>query len=190
LFFFARSSFGGGFGRSKSGFNPFSNANSTSTAPKREKNSAVKISFDQAVNGVTISVLGKKVKVPAGVNDGQTIRAIINGTIVNIKVSIKPNELYELDGKNIILNFPVTIAEVALGGTFEVPLYSGGKKKIKIPAGTQNGQLFRIKNEGVPLKNGDLLVRVNIIVPKNINRKQKDALKTFMENEKENPRPW
>jgi molecular chaperone DnaJ len=182
-------SFGSGFGNSNAQQNPFTKTYSTSQKPA-EKNSSVKISFEQAVNGVVVKILGKKVKVPAGVNDGQTIRATINGTIVNIKINIKPDKQYSLSGNNIVMDLPITIAEAALGTTLNIPLYPVGTTKIKVPAGIQNGQLLRVKGKGVPVKNGDLILKVQIKVPQKLTKKQKEAMEIFVKNEKGSPREW
>ena len=159
--------FGGGFSNSFSS-NGQSGQNYSNRAEQSVKNASVKISFDQAVNGVTVKVLGKKVKIPAGINDGQTIRAKIDGTTVNIKVTVKSDKNYSLEVNNIVLNLPITIAEAALGATIEIPLYPNGTTKIKVPSGIQNGQLLRVKSKGVPEKNGDLILKIKIQVPKKL----------------------
>ena len=85
------------------------------------------------------------------------------------------------------------IADAALGTTIEIPTIDGGKAKIKIPDGTQNGKQFRLKGKGMPYMrgsgNGDLYVQVNTEVPISLNKAQKELLEKFreIENEKSNP---
>ena len=80
-----------------------------------------------------------------------------------------------------------------MGTTIEIPTIDGGKAKIKIPEGTQNGKQFRLKGKGMPLMQrnefGDLYVQVKTEVPISLNKDQKDLLEKFrkIENEKSNP---
>ncbi|MGL5662373.1 MAG: DnaJ C-terminal domain-containing protein, partial [Cetobacterium sp.] len=87
-----------------------------------------------------------------------------------------------------ICNVPITFAQAALGGDIEIPTLNG-KKTIKIPAGTQNDKMFRLKGEGI--KNprspytGDQIVRIKIEVPVNLNADQQELLKKFDESLKD-----
>ena len=133
------------------------------------------------------------VKVPAGIDHGQTIimngqgepgmRGGPNGDLY-IVVSVRPHKLFKRDGTTLLLDFPISFTTAALGGEVEVPTLSG-PVKYKIPEGTQPGAEFRIKGAGIQqlrgAGKGDLLMRVKVEVPKRLNNKQKELLKQFEE---------
>jgi len=132
------------------------------------------------------------VNVPAGATDGGKLRFKGKGASgasggpagdLYVVTRIKPHPFYSRDGADVVLDLPVTIAEVALGTQVTVPTPAGAKVKIKIPAGTQDGAVFRIRGEGAPkLKGsgaGDLKVKANITVPKHLNDAQREALEAF-----------
>jgi molecular chaperone DnaJ len=85
------------------------------------------------------------------------------------------------------------LADAALGTTIEVPTIDGGKAKVKIPAGTQNGKQFRLKGKGMPMMRnrhyGDLYIQATTEVPVSLNKEQKNLLGQFkkLEDEKTNP---
>ena len=131
------------------------------------------------------------VKVPAGIDHGQTIimngqgepgmRGGPNGDLF-IVVSVKPHKLFTRDGFNLLLDFPISFATAALGGDVEVPTLSG-PVKYRIPEGTQPGTEFRIKGQGIKQLRGsgkgDLILRVKVEIPRRLNNKQKDLLREF-----------
>ena len=94
------------------------------------------------------------------------------------------HELFERDGDDLACAVPVKFSIAALGGSIEVPKLKG-KTILKIPAGTQGGTTFRLRGEGMPTLRGgspgDLLVRVDIDVPKKLTDEQKAALKAYAE---------
>ena len=132
------------------------------------------------------------VNIPAGIDDGQTIslrgegNAGINGGPsgdVLITVSVRPHHILTRDGTSIMCEVPITFAQAVLGAEIEVPTLDG-KVKYTVPEGTQTGTVFRLRGKGVPVLNnsarrGDQFVRVNIEVPKNLTKKQKDLLAEF-----------
>ena len=93
----------------------------------------------------------------------------------------------------MFFEFPISIADAALGTVIEIPTIDGGKAKIKIPDGTQNGKQFRLKGKGMPFMrrgdHGDLYVQIKTEVPVSLNNQQKELLDKFreIENEKSNP---
>ena len=95
--------------------------------------------------------------------------------------------------KIYFLNFLFLLLMLLLGTTIEIPTIDGGKAKIKIPDGTQNGKQFRLKGKGMPFMRrgdfGDLYVQVKTEVPVYLNKKQKELLEQFreIENDKSNP---
>jgi len=133
------------------------------------------------------------VKVPAGIDNGQTI--IMNGQgepglrggpsgDLYIVVNVKPHNLFRRDGFNLLLDFPISFATAALGGELQVPTLNG-PIKYKIPEGTQPGTEFRIKGQGIQMLRGsgkgDLILRVRVEIPKRLTNKQKDLLRQFEE---------
>ena len=131
------------------------------------------------------------IKIPAGIDEGQTIPLRGEGNVgsnggpngdVLVTVSIRPHHILMRDGTTIHCEVPITFTQAVLGAEIEVPTLDG-KVKYSIPEGTQTGTVFRLRGKGVPVLNssrrGDQLVRVNIEVPKNLNKKQKDLLHEF-----------
>jgi molecular chaperone DnaJ len=95
---------------------------------------------------------------------------------------VKPHEIFQRDGEDLICEVPVSFVQAALGAEIEVPTLSG-KTHIKIPAGTQPGTVFRLKGRGVKniegYGSGDLHIRVNVEVPGHLNHAQKAKLQEF-----------
>ena len=95
--------------------------------------------------------------------------------------------------KIFFFEFPISLADATLGATVEVPTIDGGKAKVKIPAGTQNGKQFRLKGKGMPMmrnKNyGDLYIQAITEVPVSLTKEQKNLLEKFkeLEDTKTNP---
>lgn len=129
------------------------------------------------------------VKIPAGVDEGDRIRltgegeAGVNGGPTGdlyVVVHLKQHEIFQRDGGNLHCEMPISFSTAALGGEIEVPTL-GGSAKMKIPAETQTGGVFRLKGKGIkPLRqseNGDLMVHVVVETPVKLTEKQKDLLR-------------
>jgi molecular chaperone DnaJ len=129
-----------------------------------------------------------KVKVPAGAKDGTRIRLKGKGEAgyggapagdLYVVSRVEPSKTYERRGDDLVVTVPVSYSTAALGGTVEAPTPDGAVS-LKIPAGTEDGKLLRIKGRGVPhVKGGgrgDLLARIRIEVPKKVSKKQRDLL--------------
>jgi molecular chaperone DnaJ len=140
------------------------------------------------------------VPIPAGVKDGTKIRlkgkgepGMRGGPAGDLYVIAQVDEspLFERRGSDLVIQVPVTMVEAALGATVRVPTPEGSVN-LKIPAGTQDGRLLKIKGRGAPKLGasgrGDLLARINVLTPKDLNGEQKDLLKKFAESRKEDPR--
>ena len=155
-------------------------------------------------NGQGSNQTSKKISVtiPKGVDDGTRIRLAGKGEAgtkggasgdLYLFINVNTHDLFKRSDENLFFEFPISIADAALGTTIEIPTIDGGKAKIKIPDGTQNGKQFRLKGKGMPYMrgsgNGDLYVQVNTEVPISLNKAQKELLEKFreIENEKSNP---
>ena len=140
--------------------------------------------------------------IPKGVDDGTRIRLSGKGEAgikgagngdLYIFVSIKPHSIFKRSDENLFFEFPISLADAALGATVEVPTIDGGKAKVKIPAGTQNGRQFRLREKGMPMirsKNyGDLYIQAVTEVPVSLTKEQKKLLEQFkkLEDTKTNP---
>lgn len=133
------------------------------------------------------------VTVPAGVEDGQQLRLAGQGEVgsnggpygdLYVVFTVEESDTFDRDGAEIFYVLPISFVQATLGTEIEVPTVHG-KVKLRIPAGTQTGTNFRLKGKGAPrlrgAGNGDQHVKVNIVTPKNLNEKQKEALRAFAE---------
>ncbi len=135
------------------------------------------------------------IKIPAGVHEGQGVRVAGEGEPsrdsgpsgdLYCYVRIRPHEFLQRDGNNVVAVVPITFTQAALGATIDVPSLNG-TQKLKIPAGTQYGSVFRIKGQGLPdmrtRRTGDQLVQVTIETPTRLNAKQEELLREFAKTE-------
>jgi molecular chaperone DnaJ len=141
------------------------------------------------------------IKVPAGVHEGQGIRVTGEGEPgrnngprgdLYCYVRVRPHEFLERDGNNLIAIVPISFTQAALGTTIDVPSLNG-KKALKIPPGTQYGNIFRIKGQGLPdirtHTTGDQLVQVVIETPTKLNTEQQELLRKFAQTENKRVSP-
>ena len=132
-----------------------------------------------------------KVKVPAGVDDGQQMRLQGQGDAgenggpygdLYIVFRVAPSKQFKRDGAEIYLDQPISFVQAALGDEIKVPTVHGDVE-LRIPAGTQTGTTFRLRGKGAPrlrgTGNGDEQVTVKIQTPKKLSKKQKEALRDF-----------
>jgi len=128
------------------------------------------------------------VKIPAGVDNDDRIRltgegeAGLNGGPsgdLYVVIALKRHEIFERDGGNLHCEMPISISTAALGGEIHVPTLDGSAK-IKIPAGTQTGAVFRLRGKGIkPVRensHGDLHCHVVVETPVNLNEEQKKII--------------
>ncbi|MDL2217053.1 molecular chaperone DnaJ [Christensenellaceae bacterium OttesenSCG-928-M15] len=131
------------------------------------------------------------VNVPAGIDDGQTLNLAGEGEAgfrggpsgdLYVNIRVKPHKMFRRNGFDLLLNMQIPFSVAALGGEIEVPTLSG-KVKYNVPEGTQTGTTFRLKGQGVQRlrgkDKGDLLVKVDVEVPKRLNEEQKELLRAF-----------
>jgi molecular chaperone DnaJ len=125
------------------------------------------------------------VKIPAGVDEGSQIRLSGEGEAgtrggpsgnLYITLSVRQHKLFTRDGDDILYELPINFAQAALGAEVEVPALNG-TTKLKIPAGSQTGEVFRLKNKGIPHLHGsgrgDQLVTLFVVTPDSLTQKQR-----------------
>ena len=139
-------------------------------------------------------------KIPAGVRDGTRIRLKGKGEAgyggapagdLHVVTRVADSPIYERRGADLVVNVPVTFAEAALGASVEVPTPEG-PVSLKIPPGSQDGKLIRIRGRGAPkLKGGgrgDVLARVRLAVPTKLTKAEREAIENLQKVSRENPR--
>ena len=139
------------------------------------------------------------VNIPAGVEDGTRIRLASEGEAgmrggpsgdLYIFLSVKPHEFFQRDGADLFCKVPVSMTAAAMGGEIEVPTIDGKKARVSVPEGTQTGKQFRLKSKGMPVlrssQMGDMYIQVAVETPVNLSRRQKDLLKEFETEAKNN----
>jgi molecular chaperone DnaJ len=150
-------------------------------------------------SGVTTRERTLTVRIPAGVSDGQRIRLKGRGEPgeaggpagdLFVAVHVTPHPVFRRKGDHLTLTVPVTFTEAALGAEITVPTLDG-TVTLKVPAGTSSGRTFRVKGRGVVRptgKAGDLLVTVEVAVPKTLSPKARQALETLAAEDGQDPR--
>ena len=139
-----------------------------------------------------------EVTIPPGVEDGTRIRLSgegetgMNGAPAGdlyIFLSVTPHRLFQRDGANLYMRAPISMTAAALGGDIEVPTIEGGKVRVSIPKGCQNGHQFRLRGKGMNVlrstARGDMLLETSVEVPVNLTSKQKELLRAFEEESDE-----
>ncbi len=131
------------------------------------------------------------VKIPAGVHEGQAVRIAGEGEAgdagaphgdLHCYIRVKPHPMFSRHNNDIVCQIPISFTQAALGATIEAPTLRG-PENLDIPAGTQHGEIFKLKGKGLPdirsYRNGDELIQVMIEVPKKLTEKQKHLLREF-----------
>ncbi|AZS38537.1 Curved DNA-binding protein [Microbacterium lemovicicum] len=190
----------GGFGQTSGGYRGFGGPTRGADVTARTT-----IDFITATKGDTISLQGEdgnpfKVKIPAGVSDGQKIRLRGRGRPspdggetgdIVVQITVRPHPVFTRDGLNLRVVVPVSFTEAALGATIEVPTLGGDPVKLRVAPGTPSGRVLRVKGRGVQTSKGlgDLLAEVQVAVPSHLDDEARAALERFRELEPtENPR--
>ena len=174
--------------------------------PRRGANLTARttLPFRDAVEGATVTLSTGNgritTRIPAGVRDGQKIRlagkgepgdhGAPSGDLI-LTVDVQKHPVFGRDGDNLTVDLPVTFAEAALGATVSVPTLSGEPVKVRIAPGTPSGRVLRVKGRGVPRKGspGDLLARVNVVVPQRLTDEARQAVEALQAQEQgEDPR--
>jgi molecular chaperone DnaJ len=142
--------------------------------------------------GVVANIKHIEVKIPAGVKTGSRVRIAgkgqpgyggANGDLY-LNITVRPHAVLERQGDDLHVNVPVPLTVAMLGGEAQVPTLKG-KLALKIPAETQNGRVFRLTGQGMPhlgsSTRGDLLAKVNIILPTKLSEKEKELIRQLSE---------
>ncbi len=145
--------------------------------------------------GVTTRTRTINVRIPAGVEDGQRIRLAGQGEAglrgapsgdLYVTVHVRPDKVFGRDGDDLTVTVPVSFHELALGTTLSVPTLEG-KVGVRVPKGTSDGRILRVRGRGVPKRSGghgDLLVTVNVAVPPNLEGQAAEALEAYAKAER------
>ncbi|GAA4284477.1 DnaJ C-terminal domain-containing protein [Brevibacterium daeguense] len=190
----------GGFGGS-----PYGGGFSTGPQKGGDIKATTRLSFTEAAKGATVKLKmpsGKplSVRTPAGVKDGQKIRVRGKGKPspnggetgdVVLTINVDRHPVFRRDGDNLRMELPVTFDEAALGAEVEVPTLGGMPVRMKVPPGTPSGRVLRIRGKGIEGKErtGDLLVTIEVAVPRNLTPKVKEAIEDYRKaTEGEDPR--
>ena len=141
-----------------------------------------------------------KVKIPAGIDDGQTV--VLRGEgepgekggpkgDLYITVKLKKHSIYSRKGNNVYCDIPITITQASLGAELEIPLVDGSKEKYKIPEATQTGTKFVIRGKGFKAVTsnqvGDFIFTVNVQTPKKLSKEQRELLVQLAKTMNEQP---
>jgi molecular chaperone DnaJ len=140
------------------------------------------LSFMEAAKGcekeVVIEDKNRKIKIPAGVDDGSRVRF---GNFY-VTIDVKPDKTFRREGTDIFVNHQIPLVMAILGGTTEIPTIDG-EVKLKIRAGTQPGTMVRLRGRGIKrlrgYGKGDQYVRFQVKIPRKLNKKQKEVLKNL-----------
>jgi molecular chaperone DnaJ len=140
--------------------------------------------------GVTTRTRTINVRIPPGVEDGQRIRLAGQGEAglrgapsgdLYVTVHVRPDKVFGRDGDDLTVSVPVSFTELALGTTLSVPTLEG-KVGVRVPKGTADGRILRVRGRGVPKRDGghgDLLVTVKVAVPPNLEGQALEALEAY-----------
>jgi molecular chaperone DnaJ len=150
-------------------------------------------------SGIIKTKKNLSIQIPKGVDDGTQIRLSGKGDAgyrggtdgdLYVVITVQKHKIFQRSEENLYYKLPISMTDAALGTEIEVPTIDGGKAKVKIPGGTQNGKQLRLKEKGMPnLRSeniGDLYLEINVIVPENLSKDQKKILEEFKRIENSN----
>ncbi len=185
-------------------FNTFFGGGMRQRTPRgRTITAGVELTFKESVFGtektISLKSVGVKtksdevvVKIPAGIEHGETLRVRGYGEIVaggttgdlHVQVTVRPDPVYRKVGPNLVRSLEVKLSDALLGGECEIDTLDG-KLTVKIPAGIQPNEILRVKEKGVPLstgkKRGDLLLTITIKIPEKLSKEAKKTIEKLKE---------
>lgn len=192
---------GGGFDDILGSLFGFGNAGARRPRRGPDYETRITISFEEAIFGTTKEVSvnndGIKIKIPAGIDDGMSIRLRGKGGDapdgkgekgdLYVRVRVKPHKTLTREGTLILSEHKIDMVDAALGCEVEVETVDG-KVTMKVPAGTNSGTPFKLSGHGVPFRadgdRGPHIVTIIVETPKNLSRKQKELLEEFKKSKK------
>ena len=154
-------------------------------------------------NGKTRGVKQVKVRIPAGARDGMKVKVPGRGGAgggggpagdLFVVTRVEEHPVFKRKGDDFVVTVPVSFVEAALGAEIEAPKPGGGTVRLRIPAGTQSGKQFKVRGAGAPRtrrggsERGDLIVRVGVVVPKKLRRREREILEALAEERDEDVR--
>jgi curved DNA-binding protein len=194
----------GGFGTSGfGGFQDFGAFGSPSGSATTDAEAEIQLTFKEALNGTekrlvlstqeTISV-----RIPAGAKPGSRVRVRGKGNFnpmtqvrgdLFLKVKLQPHSFFKFEGEQLVCELPIAPDEAVLGAKIEVPI-PRGTVQVNIPVGVKSGQTLRLRGQGWPSKGGkgDLLVKLQIVPPKELTQLERDCYEKIAANRSFNPR--
>ncbi|MFA6355197.1 MAG: molecular chaperone DnaJ [Candidatus Paceibacterota bacterium] len=126
------------------------------------------------------------VKIPSGVNDGESLRVRGKGEAIQagvsgdlyIKLYVKSHSVYTREDSNLIMNLKIKLTEAILGFTYNLKTLDNHDIEVKIPEGINNGEMLRVRGKGVPVggSRGDIIIRIQVDIPKKLSRKGKELI--------------
>lgn len=132
-----------------------------------------------------------KVKIPAGVNNGETLRVNGKGEAIQggdtgdlyIKLNVKPHAIYKRDELNLTMDLKIKLTDALLGMTYKLKTLEGHNVEVKIPEGINNGEMLRVRGKGVPSTRGrgDIIIRIIIDMPNKLSRKNRELIEKLKE---------
>lgn len=145
-------------------------------------------------SGMERETCNLSVDIPAGIDNGQSVRLVGKGNDgknggsagnLFMEISVRQSDVFRREGSHVYCEVPVTLAEATLGAEIEIPTLEGSEK-YDLPEGTQPGAVITLRQRGVPEVNGrgrrgNLVLTIRVVVPKNLNEKQKEAMRAFAE---------
>jgi molecular chaperone DnaJ len=144
-----------------------------------------------------------KVRIPAGAKDGMKVRIPGRGSAgrgggpagdLYVVTRVEEHPVFKRRGDDFVVEVPVSFVEAVLGAQIEVPRPGGGTVKVRLPAGTQDGKQFKVRGAGAPrtkkngAEKGNLIVRVGVVVPKKLKRREREILEALAEERDEDIR--
>jgi molecular chaperone DnaJ len=144
-----------------------------------------------------------RVRIPAGAKDGMKVRIPGRGSAgrrggpagdLYVVTRVEEHPVFKRRGDDFVVEVPVSFVEAVLGAQIDVPRPGGGTVKVRLPAGTQDGKQFKVRGAGAPRtrksgrEDGDLIVRVGVVVPKKLKRREREILEALAEERDEDVR--